>query len=124
MWINAGLFQVGWLVCVLQRDFLAVLVTGLLLLTTWQGDGRVTLNHSTPTGQAKQDTLTVPPPVVADAGFNTFISDHLASLAQGQTLHFNFLNPARIDYAYAQTPATAFSHSAEPLQYTQCKSEG
>ena len=33
MWINAGLFQVGWLVCVLQRDFLAVLVTGLLLLT-------------------------------------------------------------------------------------------
>ena len=73
-------------------------LTGYQETITWQDDGRVTLGHSTPTGQAKQDTLTVPPPVVADAGFNTFISDHLASLAQGQTLHFNFLNPARLSW--------------------------
>lgn len=40
----------------------------------------------------------VPGDLVGDAGFDRFVQDHWKPLLDGETVHFNFLVPSRLDY--------------------------
>jgi hypothetical protein len=40
----------------------------------------------------------VPPDLVGDAGFDSFVRDHWEQLVAGETLRFNFLVPSRLGY--------------------------
>lgn len=72
--------------------------TGYQEQVHWLADGRVKLRHAhTAPGSAQEKILRVPAPVVADAGFNRYLQDHLPALSRGEELQFHFLNPARLD---------------------------
>lgn len=59
-------------------------------------------------GEAWQErSMKISEPVVADAGFDRFLQDHIQDLLTGKTLHFQFVNPARLDW---------FHFSAEPME--------
>jgi hypothetical protein len=73
--------------------------TGYREAVSWRDDGRVKLmHHEVDAASPEEKILRVPEPVVADAGFNQFVRDHLPQLARGETIDFNFLNPARLDW--------------------------
>lgn len=73
--------------------------TGYRETVTWLDDGRIQLTHAdSPHATAREKILSVPEPVVADAGFNQFVRNHLRRLEQGEKISFNFLNPARLDW--------------------------
>lgn len=72
--------------------------TGYQESVRWLPDGKVRLAHREPGEEVQQKVLSVPEPVVADAGFNPFIRDHIAALKNGDVLEFNFLNPARLTW--------------------------
>ena len=72
--------------------------TGYQESLTWLNDGRVRLRHQDAGKSAQEKILRVPEPVVADAGFNQYVRDHLPQLKAGQTRRFHFLNPARLDW--------------------------
>ena len=72
--------------------------TGYQESVEWLDDGRLRLTHQDKGARRQEKILQVGEPVVADAGFNNYIRDHLPALLQGETLAFNFLNPARLDW--------------------------
>ena len=73
--------------------------TGYREAVIWRDDGRILLMHAdTAHTLPREKILRVPEPVVADAGFNSFVRDNLARLEQGERIDFHFLNPARLDW--------------------------
>ncbi|TNC87757.1 MAG: hypothetical protein CSH49_14400 [Alcanivorax sp.] len=76
----------------------------------WISEGRVRVRHREADQRWQEKVLTVEEPVVADAGFDAFLKDQLPRLVAGQTIEFNFLNPARLDW---------FRFNAQPLTSTQ-----
>jgi len=73
-------------------------LTGYQEQLEWQADGKVRLSYQERHRPPHHATLAVTEPVVADAGFNVFLQEHLPQLAAGETLHFHFLNPARLSW--------------------------
>lgn len=65
---------------------------------SWVNGNTVLLRNKEPGSKWRERQLQVAEPIVADAGFDVFLKDHMATLVEGKTLHFNFLNPARLDW--------------------------
>lgn len=72
--------------------------TGYQESVRWLPDGKVRLAHREPGQDEQEKVMSVPEPAVADAGFNQFMRDHITALKNGETLEFNFLNPARLTW--------------------------
>jgi len=71
----------------------------------WLDQNHVLVRHRKAGHSWQEKTLQVPGPVVADAGFNAFLQDHLALLQEGHPLQFNFINPARLAwYRFQASP--------------------
>ncbi|MCP5016998.1 MAG: hypothetical protein GY938_17280 [Ketobacter sp.] len=64
----------------------------------WLDDNNVLVKRKDSGREWEEKIINIPEPAVADAGFDAFLKDQLAPLRQGQTLRFNFLNPARLDW--------------------------
>lgn len=64
----------------------------------WVGKNRVKIRYRELDKPWREKVLEVEEPIVADAGFDTFLKDHLSRLIAGETVKFNFLNPARLDW--------------------------
>ncbi len=71
--------------------------TGYREQLQWQKDGQI-LMRSGRDPALQEIRLNVSEPIVADAGFNPFIIDHLDTLKEGHVVHFHFLNPARLTW--------------------------
>ena len=65
---------------------------------SWLNGNTVLVRTKESGDQWRERRLEVAEPIVADAGFDVFLKDHMATLLAGKTLHFNFLNPARLDW--------------------------
>lgn len=65
---------------------------------SWLNESTVLLRIKESGDQWRERQLEVAEPIVADAGFDVFLKDHMTRLLKGKTLHFNFLNPARLDW--------------------------
>ncbi len=77
----------------------------------WEGVDTVVVRHrKSETWQERK--LEVSEPVVADAGFDAFLKDHIELLQAGKTVKFNFLNPRRVWTGIVSVP----SLSNKPLQ--------
>lgn len=72
--------------------------TGYQESVRWLPDGKVRLAHREPGQDEQEKVMSIPEPAVADAGFNQFMRDNIAALKNGETLEFNFLNPARLTW--------------------------
>ena len=78
----------------------------------WLAADTVVIGKREPGDKMVQRQLKVTEPVVADAGFDLFLKDHMDTLLSGKNLEFNFLNPARLDWfrfcaqAVEQSPST------------------
>ena len=82
----------------------------------WLADGRVEVGHSQDAGPWQKKVLEVKEPVVADAGFDTYLQDHIAALQQGERLTFQFLNPARLDWFRFQARKIAATQSTIKIE--------
>lgn len=77
-------------------------------------DGNTVLLRTKESGDPwRESRVEIVEPIVADAGFDAFLKDHMTTLLTGTTLNFNFLNPARLDWF--RFSAEAVEHSATTI---------
>lgn len=86
-------------------------VNGYSEAVEWLTDGSILIKHREQAKTWQEKVIQVAEPVVADAGFNAFLVDHLGILQQGDNVQFNFLNPARLDWYRFSAQAVDRSNS-------------